>query len=66
MFGAVKLTKSAEPDKHLYSGYGIEFDSRSLYSVSNFDWCKTAVIFGVDNSSSVHIDNKKKRYISTQ
>ena len=43
-----------------YSGYGIGFDSRSLFSVPNFDCSKNAVIFGVGNGSLVHIDNKKK------
>ena len=28
MFGAVKVTKNADPDKCKYSGYGIEFDAR--------------------------------------
>ena len=30
------------------------------FSFPNFDVAKNAIIFGVDNSSSVHIDNKKK------
>ena len=32
----------------------------SLFSVPNFDWSKNVVIFGVANSSSVHVDNQKK------
>ena len=32
----------------------------SLFSVPNFDWNKNVVIFGVDNISSVHVDNQKK------
>ena len=28
LFGAVKLTKNADPDKYSYSGYHIGFDSR--------------------------------------
>ena len=28
-----------------------------------FDWCKNVVIFGVDDNSSVLIDNKKKKDI---
>ena len=60
LFGAVKSTKNADPDKYSYSGHGIGFDSRLLFSVTNFDWSKNVIIFGVDNSSSVHIDNKKK------
>ena len=60
LFGAVKLTKNPDPDKYSYSGYGIGFDSRSLFSVPNFDCGKNVVIFGVDNSSSVHMYEKKK------
>ena len=32
LFGAVKVTNSADPDKYKYSGYGIGFDSRSQFS----------------------------------
>ena len=60
LFGAVKLNKIVDPDKYCYSGYGIAFDSHSLYSVPNFNWCKNVVIFGVDNSSSVQIDIRRK------
>ena len=60
IFGAVKLAKNAGQNKYSYSGYGIVFNSRSRFSVLNFDWCKNVVIFGVDNSASVQIDNKKK------
>ena len=72
MFGAVKLTKNADPDNLIleinsgfgnsYSGYGIGFDSHSLFSVPNFDCSKNAVIFGVGNGSLVYIDNKKQIY----
>ena len=31
MFGAVKLTKNADPDKYKYSGYGIGFDLQSEF-----------------------------------
>ena len=53
------LTNNADPDKYSYSGYGIEFDSRSVFSNPIFDWSKTIFIFGAGNSSSVHMDNKK-------
>ena len=58
MFGAVKLTKHANPNKYSYSGYRIGFASPSLFSISNFDWGKNVIIFGVDMSSSVHANNK--------
>ena len=37
MFGAVKLTKIADPDKYSYSGYSSAFDSCLLFSLPNFD-----------------------------
>ena len=63
MFGAVKLTKNANHNKYSYSGYGIEFDSRSLFSIPNFDWDKNVIIFGVDMSSSVHANNENKNIL---
>ena len=44
----------------MYSGCGIEFDSRSEGSFTIDTVDKTVNIFGVDMSSSVHIDNKGK------
>ena len=58
-FGAVKLIKNDNPDKYSNSGYGIRFDSRWIFSILNFS-DKNVIIFGVENSSSVHNDNKKK------
>ena len=50
--------KNANPDKYVYSDYGIGFDSRSEFSDGSMG--KNAIIFGADMSSFVHIDNKKK------
>ena len=46
-------------DKYGYSGYGIGFDKKTAFSFppSGVDM---SLIFGVDMSSSAHIDNKKK------
>ena len=60
LFGNVKTTKSADPNTYSYSGFGIGFDSPSLFSIPNFDWGKNVIIFGVDMSSSVHANNKNK------
>ena len=60
MVGAVKLTKNADPDKYKYSSYGIGFDLCSEFSLSDGSMGKNVFIFGVNMSSSVHIDNKKK------
>ena len=59
LFGAVSLTKTADIDKYKYSGYGIGFDRGSVYSVGD-GFGRNVIIFGVDMSSSVHVDNKGK------
>ena len=33
VLAAVKLTKNGETDKYGYSGYGVEFDARSQFSL---------------------------------
>ena len=58
-----KLTKNVDPKMYYYSGCGIGFDSRSLFSYPHFYWGKNVVIFGVDNSSSVHAHNKRKHIL---
>ena len=60
LFSAVTLTKNADIDKYGYSGYGIGFDRRSSFSFPGGGFGQTVLIFGVDMSSSAHIDNKKK------
>ena len=60
LFGAVTLTKNADIDKYGYSGYGIGFDRRSSFSFPGGGFGQNILIFGVDMSSSSHIDNKKK------
>ena len=47
-------------DKYIYNGYGIGFDSRSEFSLHDGSIGKNIIIFGVDMSSSVHIDKKGK------
>ena len=58
--GGVNLAKNANPDKYVYTGYGIGFDSRSKFPLPDGSMGKNVIIFGVDISSSVQIDNKKK------
>ena len=45
LFGYMKLNKNADPDKYAYSGYGIEFDARSLFSLPQGSWGKNVTIF---------------------
>ena len=64
MLWAFKLTKNANFDHCKYSGYGIWFDSHESFSLSNVSrFGQNVIIFGVDTSSSVHIDNNKKKYL---
>ena len=56
----MKLTKSVNPDKYGYSGYGNGFDAHSHFSIPNNSWGRNVTTFGGDNSFSVHVDNKKK------
>ena len=54
------MAKNGDIKKHGYSGYGIGFDRRSSFSFPVGGFGQNVLIFGVDMSSSVHIDNKKK------
>ena len=63
IFGCVRLTKNADPDKYSYSGYGIGFDTCGYHSLLDGSVSKNVIIFGADMSSSVHIDNKGKDFL---
>ena len=65
LFGAVTLTKNAGIDKYGSSGYRIGFDRKGNFSFPNGGYGQNLIIFAVDMSSSIYIDNKKKRYISS-
>ena len=59
MFSTVSLTKNADIEKYKYSGYGIRLDRKGKFSVGN-GFGRNCIIFGVDMSSSVHVENKKE------
>ena len=54
LFGAVTLTKYVAIDGYKYFGYGIGFNKKGEFSFG-----RNVINFGVDMSSSLHIDNKK-------
>ena len=56
------MTKNTDIEKYEYSGYRIGFDRRSSFSSPGGGLGQNILIFGVDMSSSAHIDNKKKIY----
>ena len=53
------MTKNADIHNYGYSGYGIGFDRRSSFSFVDSRFGQSVIIFGVDMSSSAHIDNRK-------
>ena len=59
MFGSVRLTKNADPDKYKYSGYGRGFGSRSEFLFTNRSIGRNVIIFAADMSSSVLITKTK-------
>ena len=64
LFGVVKLTENADPDKYSYSGSGISFNVGGTFSLSDGSgFSKYVVMFGVDMSSSGHVNNRKKDII---
>ena len=58
LFGSVKLTNNADPDKYKYTD--TRFDSRSEFLFTDESYRKNVIIFGADMSLSVHVDNKRK------
>ena len=62
LFGGVTLTKNADINKYGYSGYGIGFDRKSSFSFPGSKFGQNVIIFGVDMSSPVHVDNRKKTF----
>ena len=60
LFEGVKLARNSDPNKYAYGGYVIGFNSRSKFSLPDGSVGKNVIIFGVDMSSSVHMDYQKK------
>ena len=62
LFGAVTLTRNAVIYNYGYSGYGIGFDRRGVFSFPGGGNGQNVLIFGLDMSFTAHIDNKKNKY----
>ena len=60
MFSAVKLTENGDIGNCKYSGYSVIFDRRGNISFPSGGFGGNVIIFEVDMSSSVHVDNKKE------
>ena len=58
LFGATGVVRNSDKEKYVCSSYGITFDSTGSWSFDN-DTTRNVIIFGVDNSSLSHADNRK-------
>ena len=54
----MRITKNADTSKYKYKGYGICFHEGGNFSKGNISNGKSILIFGVDESSLVHANNK--------
>ena len=55
------LTENSDLDKYEYFGYGIEYDVRGSFSLSDGSgFGKNVIKFGADMTYSEHVDNRKK------
>ena len=54
----MQITKNADTSKYKCKGYGICFDEGGSFSKGNISNGKNVLIFGVDESSLVHANNK--------
>ena len=59
-WGVFSLTKNSDIDRYKFSGYGSGFDRHGSFSFPGIGLGRNKIVFEVDVSSSVHIDNKKK------
>ena len=58
LFGATEITKNTDTSKYSYKGYGICFDEGGTFSMRNINNGRNVLIFGVDERSVVHSNNK--------
>ena len=62
MSGPTNIVKTNGQEKYVYSDYGLEFDSKCLWSF-NHDFARKVVIFRVDDILSSHSDNLKNDFL---
>ena len=62
LFGVTNIVKNNDKEKHVYSGYGITFNSTDWWKFAN-GTARNVTIFGVDNSSSSHVDKCKNNFL---
>ena len=63
LFGVTNTVKNSDKEKYVYSGYGIIFNSADWGNFGD-DTARNVIIFGVDSSSSSHVDNRKNNFLT--
>ena len=63
MFGAVKLTRHSVKSQFIYYDYEAAFDWIGKWGFLSYKFPRNIVIFGADNSSSRHSDNRKNNFL---
>ena len=66
LFGATKVAKpgdTTDTDKHIYSGYGLGFDSTGQFSHPQGGMARNIIRFGVNSSNSVHSTNNTQNIL---
>ena len=58
-----KPGNTTDPDKYIYSGYGLGFDSTGEFSHPQGGMARNIIIFGVDSSNSVHATKKTQNIL---
>ena len=62
LFRANNIVKNRDKEKYVYSRYGITFDSKGSCSF-DIGTARNVIVFGVDSSSSSHVDNRKSNFL---
>ena len=64
MFGTIEADKpNIDPDKYIYSGYGIGFDHTGVFTHPEGNLARNVIIFGADMSRSVHALNETQIFL---
>ena len=58
LFGAMQITKNSHTSKYKYKRYGLCFNEGGIFSMGTINNGRNVLIFGVDESSLVHSNNK--------
>ena len=55
--------KNSDNGKWVYSGYAIAFDGKEEWGLGN-NFARNVMILGVDNSSSSHVNNIHRKFLT--